>query len=182
MKKDNPEDNNFNVDLTSVKESAKYRQAEAARKQAEAKQMTRWEKVKAFFGNERTRLAMGVALMLFAAYLCLSFLSFFFTAGASDQNRVVNYTVMENAHSPLSIKNAGKAVGASLANFFISDGVVGCADNSVVAVCDRAAVGTQEKIIFLFIFADVAVQHIHMLHDCWGMHTGFRPDVLSARG
>ena len=123
MKKNNPEDNNFNVDLTSVKESAKYRQAEAARKQAEAQQMTRWGKVKAFFGNERTRLAMGVVLMLFAAYLFLSFLSFFFTAGASDQNRVVNYTIMENAHSPLSIKNAGKAVGASLANFFISDGV-----------------------------------------------------------
>ena len=75
MKKDNPEDNNFNVDLTSVKESAKYRQAEAARKQAEAKQMTRWEKVKAFFGNERTRLAMGVALMASGRYCWFTKLS-----------------------------------------------------------------------------------------------------------
>lgn len=123
MKKNSAEDNNFNVDLSNVKESDKYRRAEAARRQAEAEKVTRWGHVKAFFGNRRTRLATGVVLMLTAAYLCLSFLSFFFMAGAADQNRVVNYTVMQNAHEPMLINNAGKAVGASLSNFFIADGV-----------------------------------------------------------
>ena len=56
-------------------------------------------------------------------YLLISFLSFFLSAGMSDQNRITNYSMIENAQVPDQIRNAGAAVGASLSDFFISSGV-----------------------------------------------------------
>lgn len=77
----------------------------------------------AFFKNGRTRMAMGIIFALFAIYLLISFVSFFTGAGLADQNRVTTYGVIENAKASNEIVNVGAAVGASVSNYLIANGV-----------------------------------------------------------
>lgn len=114
---------NFNPDISNIKESEEFKKSVAEQKAKEEEGLTRWQRIKAFFKNGRTRFAMGVILMLVGLYLAISFMSFFFFSGASDQNRIDNFGVMENAMAPQEIHNAGAALGASASNFFIADGV-----------------------------------------------------------
>lgn len=113
------------------------RKSEERRRNAESGQtteLTRWQRFVAFFRNGRTRLAIGVIMLLMGVYLLISFLSYFISAGAADQNRVLSHTISENAEAPAQIQNAGAAVGAGISEFFISDGV-GIAAFFIVAWC-----------------------------------------------
>ncbi len=124
----------YNPDITNVTESEDYRQRRAQERNEEVQNMTRWERVKHFFAGERQRLAWGVIILVTGFYLLITFLSFFFHAGQADQNRVTDYTMIENAKSPGEISNLGAAVGASASNFLIVDGV-GLAALIVVVWC-----------------------------------------------
>jgi hypothetical protein len=97
---------NFNPDISNIKESEEFKKSVAEQKAKEEEGLTRWQRIKAFFKNGRTRFAMGVILMLVGLYLAISFMSFFFFSGASDQNRIDNFGVMENAMAPQEIHNA----------------------------------------------------------------------------
>lgn len=114
---------NYNPDISNVRESEEYIREQEAARQSSREKMTRWERFSAFFKNGRIRFAMGIILMLLGIYLLMSFLSFFFHAGAVDQDRVANYSIIENARSAGEIANSGAAVGASMSDFFISGGV-----------------------------------------------------------
>ena len=85
--------------------------------------LTRKQRFMAFFQNGRLKFATGIIMLMTGIYLLISFLSFFLSAGMSDQNRIANYSMIENAQVPDQIRNAGAAVGASLSDFFIASGV-----------------------------------------------------------
>ena len=85
--------------------------------------ITKWQRFMAFFQNGQIRLGTGCILLMTGIYLLISFLSYFLSAGMSDQNRITNYSMIENAQVPDQIRNAGAAVGASLSDFFIANGV-----------------------------------------------------------
>ncbi len=118
-------DNNefYNPDISGVKKSDEYLRKQEAEQALENENVTKWKRLKAFFENGNFKLASGIILMLTGIYLLISFLSFFFAAGISDQDRVTNFSTIENAQVPDQIRNAGAAVGASLSDFLISDGV-----------------------------------------------------------
>ena len=113
----------FNPDITNVKKSNDYLRRQEAEEAIDNENVTKWQRFLAFFQNGRLRFAMGIILSLTGIYLLISFLSFFLSAGMSDQNRITNYSMIENAQVPDQIRNAGAAVGASLSDFFISSGV-----------------------------------------------------------
>lgn len=113
----------YNPDITAVKISTEYRKHQEAEEAIDKEKLTKWKRFKAFFENGNFKLACGIMMMLTGIYLLISFLSFFFASGISDQDRVANYSMIENAQVPDQIRNAGAAVGASISNFCISDGV-----------------------------------------------------------
>lgn len=113
----------YNPDLTGVRDSEEYKRAEA-QKQAEAqKNMTKWQRFAEFFKNGRTRFAVGIILLLLSVFLLLSFMSFFLYSGMADQSQVVSNGVLVNAQQPEKVSNWGAAIGASLSQFLIADGV-----------------------------------------------------------
>ncbi len=113
----------FNPDISAIKQSNDYIRSQEAERGIENSQKTRWQRFKAFFQNGRMRFATGIVMLFTGIYLLISFLSYFLSAGMSDQNRVDNYSVLENAQVREQIRNAGAAVGASLSDFFIQNGV-----------------------------------------------------------
>jgi len=113
----------FNPDISGVKESNDYLRSQEVQDAINHDQQTKWQRFMAFFQNGRMRFATGIVLLLTGIYLLISFLSYFLSAGMSDQNRIANYSMIENAQVPDQIRNAGAAVGASLSDFFISSGV-----------------------------------------------------------
>ena len=110
-------------DISGVRQSEDYRKKREVEEAIDNEKVTKWQRFKAFFQNGRMRLAIGIVMLLTGIYLLLSFLSFFLTAGMSDQSRVASNTIIENAQMPDQIRNAGAAVGASMSNFLIADGV-----------------------------------------------------------
>jgi len=124
----------YNPDITNIKETKEYLRQQEAQKAIEQSQRTRWGRIKDFFSNSRMRFATGIALVIVGILLLVAFLSFFFSAGAKDQNRVANYTVIENAQEPEQIHNAVAAVGATVSDWLIADGV-GIAAIVVVVWC-----------------------------------------------
>ena len=113
----------FNPDISGVKQSEAYRKKREVEEAIDNENITKWQRFIAFFQNGRLRFATGIILLILGIYLLISFLSFFLSAGMSDQNRITNYSMIENAQVPDQIRNAGAAVGASLSDFFISSGV-----------------------------------------------------------
>ena len=113
----------FGPDISGVKKSDDYRRSQEVEEAIDKDKMTKWQRFMAFFQNGRLRFATGIILLLTGIYLLISFLSYFLSAGMSDQNRITNYSVIENAQAQDQIRNAGAAVGASLSDFFISGGV-----------------------------------------------------------
>lgn len=77
-------------------------------------------KVPAFFKDKRFRYVLGFAIMLFAAYLLISGISYFST-GAADQSLVESNKILANAETH-QIKNHGGPLGAALAEFFFNKG------------------------------------------------------------
>ena len=111
----------YNPDLSGVNEE--FRRAEAQKQAEELKNKTRWQRFADFFKNGRTRFALGIILLLLGVYLLLSFMSFFLYSGMADQNQVAANGVLVNAQQPDQMSNWGAAVGASLSQFLIADGV-----------------------------------------------------------
>ena len=110
-------------DISAVQKSEDYQRKLAAEQAIDNENLTKWKRFKAFFQNGRLRFATGIIMLLTGIYLLISFLSFFLSAGMSDQNRITNYSMIENAQVPDQIRNAGAALGAALSDFFISSGV-----------------------------------------------------------
>ena len=113
----------YNPDISGVQRSEDYRKKREVEEAIDNENITKWQRFKAFFQNGRLRFATGIILLMAGIYLLISFLSFFLSAGMSDQNRITNYSMIENAQVPDQIRNAGAAAGASLSDFFISSGV-----------------------------------------------------------
>ena len=113
----------YNPDISGVQKSVDYRKRQAVEEAIDNENMTKWQRFMAFFQNGRLKFAIGIILLLTGIYLLISLLSFFLSAGMSDQSRITNYSMIENAQVPDQIRNAGAAVGASLSDFFISSGV-----------------------------------------------------------
>ena len=122
-KKINDNQGFFNPDISGVKKSEDYRKSREVEEAIDNENVTKWQRFKAFFQNGRIKVGMGIIMLFIAIYLLISFLSFFIAAGMSDQNRVANYSMIENAQMPEKIRNAGAAVGASLSDFLIANGV-----------------------------------------------------------
>lgn len=113
----------FNPDISGVQQSEEFLRKKQVEEAIDNENVTKWQRFMAFFQNGRLRFATGIILLLTGIYLLISFLSFFLSAGMSDQNRITNYSMIENAQVPDQIRNAGAAVGASLSDFLISSGV-----------------------------------------------------------
>ena len=113
----------FHPDISGVQKSEDYLQRQAVEQAIDNENVTKWQRFLAFFQNGRLRFVTGILMLLTGIYLLISFLSFFLSAGMSDQNRITNYSMIENAQVPDQIRNAGAAVGASLSDFFIASGV-----------------------------------------------------------
>jgi len=113
----------FGPDISGVKQSEAYRKKREVEEAIDNEKVTKWQRFKAFFQNGRMRLATGIIMLMTGIYLLISFLSFFLSAGMSDQNRVATNTIIENAKMPDQIRNAGAAMGASMSDFLIADGV-----------------------------------------------------------
>ncbi len=113
----------YNPDISGVKKSDDYLKLREAEEAIANENVTKWQRFMAFFQNGRIKVGMGIIMLFTAIYLLISFLSFFIAAGMSDQNRVANYSMIENAQMPEKIRNAGAAVGASLSDFLIANGV-----------------------------------------------------------
>lgn len=111
---------NYNPNIANA---TKGNRTKGAAKDSVNENQSPLERFTAFFKNGRTRMAIGIIFVLFAIYLIISFLSFFTGAGLADQNRVSTYGVIENAKVPNEIVNAGAAVGASVSNYLIANGV-----------------------------------------------------------
>ncbi len=109
-------------DISGVQESEEYRRSQQEQQQMRADSQTAWQRARATFSSWGVRFTTGLVLSLAALFLAVSFLSFF-VSGSSDQSRVQNYTVIENAADPEQIDNVGAALGASASQFFIADGV-----------------------------------------------------------
>ena len=113
----------YNPDISGVQQSEDYLKRLEAEEAINNEHVTKWQRFTAFFQNGQFRLGAGCVMLLTGIYLLISFLSYFLSAGMSDQNRIANYSMIENAQVPDQIRNAGAAVGASLSDFFISSGV-----------------------------------------------------------
>ena len=113
----------FHPDISGVQKSEDYRKRQEVEQAIANENVTKWKRFLAFFQNGRLRFVTGIIMLLTGIYLLISFLSFFLSAGMSDQNRITNYSMIENAQVPDQIRNAGAAVGASLSDFFIASGV-----------------------------------------------------------
>ncbi len=122
-KKINDNQGFFNPDISGVKKSEDYRKSREVEEAIDNENVTKWQRFMTFFKNGRIKVGMGLILLFTAIYLLISFLSFFIAAGMSDQNRVANYSMIENAQMPEKIRNAGAAMGASLSDFLIANGV-----------------------------------------------------------
>ena len=122
-KKNEDRQGDFNPDISGVKQSDDYLRRQEAAEALNNENITPWHKITSFFQHKLFKLGLGVVMSLIGIYLLISFLSFFLSAGMSDQDRITNYSMIENAQVPDKIRNAGAAMGASLSDFFISSGV-----------------------------------------------------------
>ncbi len=75
-----------------------------------------------FIKDRRTKMFVGITLVLWAAYLLVSAVSYF-AIGSDDQSMVINNTVGKMAETPEEIHNFGGAFGAYLSQNFISNGL-----------------------------------------------------------
>lgn len=86
------------------------------------KDLSTWQQTKNFFSSTRTRLALGAVLCLIGVFLTLAFISFL-SAGPEDESLVLSQSAVQIANSGTQTKNAGAALGASVAHYFITESV-----------------------------------------------------------
>lgn len=109
---------------TAIEEEVKpVKEAKTKTKEKEKNKIAladRFEKVKAFYQNERTQKIFGLLLVLFSAYLAIAFVSYFFTWQV-DQDKVLGSS--EEFFMPeTKVKNwLGKA-GALISHLFMYKG------------------------------------------------------------
>jgi S-DNA-T family DNA segregation ATPase FtsK/SpoIIIE len=104
-------------DIKSVKESKNKTKEKDKNKVSLAE---RFEKFKSFYQNERTQKIFGLLLVLFAAYLAIAFVSYFFTWQV-DQDKVLG-TANDFFLPETKVKNwLGKA-GALVSHWFMYKG------------------------------------------------------------
>lgn len=73
-----------------------------------------------FLSDRRTQYGIGIFILVFTAYLTLSFVSYFFTATADDS--IVHKSILDlTGEDKKVISNWAGPLGAFLANFFIND-------------------------------------------------------------
>ena len=113
----------YNPDISGVQKSEDYRKRRETEEAIDNENVTKWQRFMAFFQNGNFKFVSGIIMVFIGIYLLISFLSFFLSAGMSDQDRIANYSMIENAQVPDQIRNTGAALGASLSDFFISSGV-----------------------------------------------------------
>lgn len=74
-----------------------------------------------FFTDRRLSIVLGVALILLAAFMLVSVISFIRTAGTADQSLVTNLSLSEMGQNPGEVMNAGGAAGAKLSHLLLMD-------------------------------------------------------------
>lgn len=79
-----------------------------------------WNSLIAFFCNPRLHGALGVGLMLFAAYILIASISFFMTA-KQDQSAISAHTVEQLSTIPGSVENVGGPSGAVIAQVILTN-------------------------------------------------------------
>ena len=122
-KRVNENEGYYNPDISGVKKTDDYMRRQEVEQAIDNEHLTKWQRVTAFFANGNFKFAIGIVLVLTGIYLLISFLSFFISAGMMDQDRVANYSIIENARAQSEISNFGASVGAWACDFFISNGV-----------------------------------------------------------
>ena len=91
----------------------------AASNKAKENNPSRMQRIRLFWQNDTTRFVTGLSLFMVAAYLAISFISFFFT-GASDQSKLENLSFSELSSIKNQITNWTGFWGAFLAELFIN--------------------------------------------------------------
>ncbi|MBQ2163339.1 MAG: DNA translocase FtsK 4TM domain-containing protein, partial [Muribaculaceae bacterium] len=127
----------YGVDTSAIKEREKKKRQAQKKATDEGEQLSVWKRFLNFFRNGRTRIACGVVLMMLGVYFLITFLSFVLFAGGNDQGKVNNNSIIVNAdpaNATQAVDNLGGSIGASTAQFFISDGV-GLAAFIIVVWC-----------------------------------------------
>jgi S-DNA-T family DNA segregation ATPase FtsK/SpoIIIE len=76
-------------------------------------------RISLIFKSETTHFIIGLTALIFAVYLLLAFISYFFT-GAADQSILLNHADGELMETGVPLKNYAGARGAQLAEFFIN--------------------------------------------------------------
>jgi S-DNA-T family DNA segregation ATPase FtsK/SpoIIIE len=118
------------AEVKATEEPAKPKRAKKEKKEKVTLQQ-RWDKILAFYNNERTQKIFGLALMLVASYLAIAFTSYFFTWNV-DQDKVLDASnVLFNPETKVS-NWLGKA-GALISHFFMYRGF-GAASFALVPV------------------------------------------------
>ncbi|MDO5571008.1 MAG: DNA translocase FtsK [Bacteroidales bacterium] len=88
-------------------------------KETSAKKIGFFHKTCDFFRNEKTKFTLGICTLIFAAFLFLSMVSFFFT-GAYDQSSLENLPLSQLTDVRNNIQNWTGFVGAYIAELFIN--------------------------------------------------------------
>lgn len=114
-------ESSYNPDLSGEKQRIDYKKAEAAKKKAQDRKLTKPQRFANFFRNGRTRFAIGVICLLTAVYLLLAFISFLTGAGDADQSRNIYHTVQQNAQPGL-VHNWVGSLGTAVSEFLVRDG------------------------------------------------------------
>ena len=79
-----------------------------------------FSKAMAIFRDETAHFVIGLILVIFAVYLLLAFMSFFFT-GAADQSILDSGNAQDLASTANGVKNYAGSRGAQLASYLIND-------------------------------------------------------------
>lgn len=93
----------------------------AKKKTTSKKNNNRFISIQRLLSNEKTRFLLGIGFSLFTIYICLAFVSFFFTGGA-DQSKLDIKWLELITDSKVRVENWTGKTGAYLANLFINKG------------------------------------------------------------
>lgn len=79
-----------------------------------------WRSIANFFSDKRTRLFLGITLLICTLYVAIACVSFFSNA-LHDQNEVANTALSHLSTNPNAVKNVGGPIGAWVSNTLIND-------------------------------------------------------------
>jgi DNA segregation ATPase FtsK/SpoIIIE, S-DNA-T family len=117
MKKQDLEEQDTEKDTTAETESAPKPKARKKEKVQKISLAERWAKVTAVYRNERTQKILGLTLILSASYLCIAFISYFFTWDV-DQDKVLG-PLTELFNPDIKVKNWLGKLGALVSHQFM---------------------------------------------------------------